>query len=207
MQELQRTEKWYIDRLGKATGSRYHDVCSFTRSGEAAARKNYRYELIAERITCNKTESFTTAAMQWGIDNEPLARLAYELKTGYNVEESGFIEHSEYPDTGVSPDGLIGTDGGVEIKCPNTAQHIEVLTTNRVPKMYQEQVDGALWVTGRKWWDFISFDPRMPDDLQLVIIRVERDEERIKGLEQNVIDFLHELDLETLRILELRDKL
>jgi predicted phage-related endonuclease len=205
LQSNQRTDEWFQDRLGKATGSRFHDVCSFLKYGEAAARKNYRYQLIAERLTGNRVETWTTTAMQWGIDNEPTARLTYEMKTGYQVDESNFIQSEILPDAGVSPDGLIGKDGSLEIKCPETATHIETLTSNKVPSKYQEQVDGLMWVTGRKWCDFVSYDPRLPEDLSLVIIRVERDEIRIKNLEENIKNFLNEVDTELLRVLELRD--
>ncbi len=207
MSSNQRTEQWFLDRLGKATGSRFHDVCSFLKYGEAAARKNYRYQLIAERLTGVRVEGYTNSAMQWGIDNEPLARLTYELKTGYQVEESDFITSEVLPDSGVSPDGLIGIDGGVEFKCPETATHIETLTSKKVPSKYMEQVDGCMWVTGRKWWDFVSFDPRLPEDLSMIIIRVPRDELRIKALEDNIRNFLEEVDRELLRVLEIRDEL
>lgn len=201
----QRSNEWYQARLGKATGSKFHDVCSFTRSGESASRRNYRYQLIAERLTGVVQPTYTSSAMQWGIDNEPVARLAYEMKTGYTVQEAGFLVSEILPDAGISPDGLIGQDGGVEIKCPEIATHIETLTKNRIPEQYIEQIDGAMWVTGRKWWDFVSYDPRLPEDLQLVIIRRERNENAIQELESNLREFLNEVDIELMRILELRD--
>lgn len=201
----QRSDEWFKARLGKATGSKFHDICSFTRSGESAYRRNYRYQLIAERLTGEKQDFYMNAAMQWGVDNEDSARLAYEFATGNVVEEAGFIEHPTIKDAGISPDGLIGDDGGVEIKCPETATHIQTLTTNEVPSKYMEQVDGAMWVTGRKWWDFVSYDPRMPEDLAMVIIRVERSNARLRSLETNIVDFLEEVDQELERVLELRD--
>lgn len=201
----QRSDEWYLARLGKATGSKFHDICYFTKSGESANRRNYRYQLIAERLTGAVQPTYTSSAMQWGTDNEPVARLAYEMKTGYTVQEAGFLVSETLPDAGISPDGLIGVDGGVEIKCPEIATHIETLTKNRIPEQYIEQIDGAMWVTGRKWWDFVSYDPRLPEDLQLVIIRRHRDEDAIKDLEENIKDFLNEVDQELMRILELRD--
>jgi len=203
----QRTDEWFKARLGKATGSMFHDAVSFTRSGEASVRRNYRYKLIAERLTGQSQDFYTNQAMQWGIDNEDSARLAYEFKTGYTVEQAGFMEHPVIKDAGISPDGLIGEDGGVEIKCPETATHIETLTSKKVPAKYIEQVLGALWVTGRKWWDFVSYDPRLPEGLQMIVIRVERDESEIKNLEEGIKTFLEEVDKEYERVLQLQDEL
>ena len=200
----QRTEEWFQARLGKCTGSKFHDAVSFTRSGESSVRRNYRYQLIAERLTGVVQETYTSSAMQHGTDNEPVARFTYEMKTGYQVEEVGFIPSEELPDSGVSPDGLVGLDGCIEIKCPETATHIETLTSGKVPIKYREQVDGVMWVTGRKWCDFISYDPRLPEDLSIIIIRVERDEERIKQLKEYLKEFLDEVDQELMRVLELR---
>lgn len=203
----QRSEEWFKARLGKATGSKFHDAVSFTRSGESAYRRNYRYQLIAERLTGERTEIYTNAAMQWGIDNEDSARLAYEFATGNEVKEEGFITHPEVKDAGISPDGLVGEEGGVEIKCPEIATHIETLSRKQVPSKYREQVVGAMWVTGRKWWDFVSYDPRLPEHLQMIVIRVERDEQEIKDFEEKIKDFLREVDKEYERVLKLGDEL
>lgn len=202
---IQGTPEWLQERLGKATGSRFHDVCLKIRTGEAAGRKNYRYQLIAERLTGSSPESYKSSAMQWGNDHEASARLAYEFKTGYTVDESGLINHSELM-AAVSPDGLVGQDGSIEIKSPNTSTHIETLYKKKVPYEYLEQVDGLLWVTGRKWCDFISYDPRLPEGLDLIIIRVERDELRIQDLADEVEQFLHEVDIELLNVLDLKEK-
>lgn len=203
----QRSSDWFQARLGKATGSRFHDICTTIKYGESAARKNYKYQLIAERLTGKQVDFYTTQAMQWGIDNEASARLAYEFKTGYQVQEEGFLISPTVPDAGVSPDGLIGLDGGVEFKCPETATHIETLTSKQIPSKYLEQCIGGMWVTGRKWWDFVSYDPRMPEDLQLVIIRLWRNEQDIQDLENEIIEFLNDVDRELMRIFELRDNL
>lgn len=191
----QRTDEWYEARLGKATASKFGDVMTVIKTGEAAARKNYRAELVAERLSGQPTDSYTSGPMQWGIDTEPLARLKYVILTGNIVDECGFYEHDSLM-AGASPDGLIGNDGLIEIKCPNTATHIETLHTEEIPKQYYWQIMGQLWITGRKWADYVSFDPRLPDNAALFIKRIERDDEQIKKLEANISDFLITVDEE-----------
>lgn len=191
----QRTVEWYQARLGKATASRFSDIMTKIRSGEAAGRRNYRAEIVAERLSGVPSNGFTSAPMQWGIDNEPLARLEYELQTGNTIEDAFFETHKTL-DAGASPDGYIGDLGLTEIKCPNTATHIETLKTQDVPKQYIPQIQGQLWITGREWCDFISFDPRLPANAQLYIVRVNRDEKYIKDLEEEVTSFLQEVDKE-----------
>jgi putative phage-type endonuclease len=191
----QRTEEWYQARLGKATASRFSDVMAVIRTGESAQRRNYRAELVAERLSGVPSNGFTSAPMQWGIDNEPLARLAYELQSGNTVEDAFFETHKTL-EAGASPDGYIGKDGLIEIKCPNTATHIETLKTQKLPKQYYAQVQGQLWITNRQWCDFLSFDPRLPDNAQLYLVRVERDESFIKDLEAEVTKFLREVEEE-----------
>lgn len=192
----QRTNEWYQARLGKATASRFHDIMSTGYNGKPLAGwKNYRAELVIERLTGTPFETFTSGPMQWGIDNEPLARLHYLLKTGNQVEECGFFEHDKLA-AGASPDGLIGDDMGLEIKCPNTATHIETLRTNQVPKIYISQIQGQMWITGRKKVDFVSFDPRLPDSAKIIIIPVLRDDAYIEALEGKVRLFLREVDEE-----------
>jgi predicted phage-related endonuclease len=193
--QLQRTDEWYQQRLGKATASRFNDVMTVIRSGEAAARRNYRAELVAERLTGTSMDNYVSKEMQWGIDTEPLARLRYTLDTGNLIEECGFYAHAKL-EAGASPDGLLEDNGLVEIKCPNTATHIESLKTQAVPRMYLPQIQGQLWITGRKYADYISFDPRLPENAALFISRVERDEPYIKQLEGAVIEFLAEVDKE-----------
>lgn len=199
MQQLtnsQREEDWFEARLGLATSSKFNDIMAVGRSGaELASRKNYRAQLVSERLTGEKAENRTNAAMDWGTEFEDTARLRYELKTGNEVVESGFYKHDKL-DAGASPDGFIGEDGLVEIKCPNSATHIETLRRKTVPKQYFWQVQGQMWVTGRKWCDFVSFDPRLPENAQLFITRVERDDESIKELEAEVTTFLREVAAE-----------
>jgi predicted phage-related endonuclease len=166
-----------------------------TKTGYSASRKNYKAQLVIERLTAQPTESYTNGAMQWGIDTEPLARVAYELSSGNDVEQTGFELHFEL-EAGASPDGLIGEDGLIEIKCPNSATHIEYLKAKELPSEYKAQVQGQLWITDRKWCDFVSYDPRMPEHLRMKIIRVERDEKYIDDLFREVLKFLEEVDEE-----------
>lgn len=191
----QGTEEWHALRLGRATASRFKDVMAVIKSGESAQRRNYRSELIVERLTGARNDTFTSSAMQWGVDNEPLARLKYSLKTGNSAEECGFFAHDELM-AGASPDGLIGDDGLLEIKCPNTATHIETLTSRRVPYLYYWQVMGQLWITGRQWCDFVSFDPRLPQNAAFFTTRVERDDVKIAELTGQITLFLKEVDKE-----------
>lgn len=192
----QRSEAWFQARLGKATASRFHDIMATGRAGQPLSGwKNYKAELVIERLTGKALDNFQSKEMLWGIDTEPLARLFYTLNTGNTVEETGFFEHATLA-AGASPDGLIGELGGLEIKCPNPATHIETLHTKQVPRQYVAQVQGSMWITGRKWWDFVSFDPRMPEKAKYIMIKVNRDEEYIKTLEENVRLFLKAVDEE-----------
>lgn len=199
MQQLtndQRTDEWFALRLGRATASRFGDIMAKGRNGyEPAARKNYRAQLVSERLTGVKDETYTSAAMQWGVDNEETARLRYELRTGNEPVECGFFTHDTLQ-AGASPDGLIGDDGLLEIKCPNSATHIETLKKQAVPSQYKWQVQGQLWITGRQWCDFVSYDPRMPSNAQVFITRVQRDDAAIKELEGQITTFLREVEAE-----------
>ncbi len=194
----QRSEEWYEARLGKATGSKFSDIMTKGRgSYELAARKNYRSELVLERLTGKKAETWTSPAMQWGIDNEPFARQNYMYATGQEVVEEFFVQHPTLQ-AGCSPDGYVGDEGLVEIKCPNSATHIATLRTGQLPSQYEAQVQGQLWLTGRSWCDFVSFDPRMPDNAQMIVIHIERDQEYIDDLEYEITKFLSEVDQEEL---------
>lgn len=188
----QRSDEWFKARAGLATASRFSDVLAKIKTGESASRRNYRAQLVCERLTGCPQESFTSPAMQWGTDQEPSARAAYEAATGELVDEVGFLQHPEIA-AGASPDGLVGADGLVEIKCPNTATHIETLL-NGMPASHTPQIQGQLWITGRKWCDFVSFDPRMPEPMQLHIQRIERNDEFIANLETEIRKFLAEVE-------------
>lgn len=195
MADLQRTEEWYKARLGKATASCFADIIAKTKSGYAASRGNYKAQLVIERLTGIAQEQYTNGAMQWGIDTEPLAKVAYTMATGNDIEDVGFLVH-ETIEAGASPDGLIGKDGQIEIKCPNTATHIATLKADKVPNQYNTQMQGQMWITGRLWCDFVSFDPRMPEGAQLWIRRVQRDNEFIAKLEAEIVAFLKEVEEE-----------
>lgn len=188
----QRSPEWFLARLGKPTGSKFGIIMA---GPTYAGWKNYRAQLVTERLTGVPTDTYTSPEMQWGTDTEPLARLMYGLKTGNVVEEVGFIELEDLP-AGVSPDGLVNKDGGVEFKCPNTATHIATLRTEKVPQIYVAQVQGGMLATGRKWWDFVSFDPRLPENARMIIIRVPRDDEYIERLKTNLKRFITEVEEE-----------
>ena len=191
----QKTEEWFAARLGKVTASRVADVLAKIKSGESASRKNYKMELVVQRLTNKVGESFTNAAMEWGTEQEPFARMAYEAHTGTFVKEEGFVDHPTIEGFGCSPDGIIG-EGLIEIKCPNTATHIETVLENKAPSKYIPQMQCQMACTGAKWCDFVSFDPRVPEDLQLFVVRVDRDQEYIDAMEVEVKQFLSEvLDL------------
>ena len=190
----QGTPEWFAARLGNVTASRVADVIAKTKSGYSASRDNYMAQLICERMTNTVAESYTNAAMQWGTETEPLARAAYESVADVLVDEVGYIAHPTIERAGASPDGLIGLFGLLEIKCPNTATHIDTLISEQVPTKYITQMQWQMVCTGRAWCDFVSFDPRLPNGLQVFVKRVEFDTEYAATLEIEVVKFLAELD-------------
>lgn len=193
MEEIvQGSPEWHQIRLGKVTASRVADVIARTKTGWGAGRANYAAELIAERLTGTVADSFTSAAMQWGTDNEPSARAAYQFEKNTRVGLIGFVNHPTIYDSGASPDGLVGDEGLVEIKCPNTATHIETLIKKSIPSKYITQMLWQMACTGRHWCDFVSYDPRLPDNMQVFIQRVPRDDVAIRELENEVTAFLLE---------------
>lgn len=200
----QGSPEWLQARCGLATASCFADVLASLKSGaEAASRRNYRAQLIAERLTGVPAETYLSAEMKWGQEQEPFARIAYEARTGNVVQQVAFIRHETLM-AGASPDGLIGEDGQCEIKCPNTATHIDALLKGMDPG-HIPQIQGNLWMSGRRWADFVSYDPRMPEHMQLYIQRIERDEKYIEKLEAEVRKFLAEVD-KTLAELEAKWK-
>jgi putative phage-type endonuclease len=190
----QYSPEWWAARLGNVTASRVADVIAKTKSGYSASRDNYMAQLICERMTNTVAESYTNAAMQWGTETEPLARAAYESLADVLVDEVGYIAHPTIERAGASPDGLIGLFGLLEIKCPNTATHIDTLISEQVPTKYITQMQWQMSCTGRTWADFVSFDPRLPSGLQMFVKRVEFDAEYVAMLKEEVIKFLTELD-------------
>ena len=190
----QGTDEWFAIRIGKVTASRVADVIAKTKSGYSASRDNYMAQLVCERLTGQKGESFTNAAMQHGTETEPLARLSYEVSQNVLVDQVGFVPHPSIKMAGASPDGLVGDNGLLEIKCPNTATHIETLLSESVPTKYYTQMQFQLACTGREWCDFVSFDNRLPEELQLFVKRVPRDEMYIKLMEAEIVQFIAELD-------------
>ena len=198
----QRTAEWFAARCGKVTASRVADVVAKTRTGYAASRANYMAELVCERLTGKPTEGFSNAAMQWGTDQEPFARDAYSARTGELVTEVGFVAHPRITMAGCSPDGIVST-GCVEIKCPNTANHIEYLLSRDPPQKYFYQMQWQMACTGSDWCDWVSYDPRMPENLQLLIVRIPRDDDAIRMLETEVESFLAELNDKVTKLKEL----
>jgi len=192
----QGTDEWFNARIGKVTASRVSDLMAKTKTGYSASRDNYMAQLVCENLTKTKAEGFTNAAMEWGMEQEPFARAAYEAKTGVMVEEVGFVPHPLIEWAGASPDGLVGPDGLVEIKCPNTATMIDTLLTGKVPGKYNIQMQFQMACTGRYWCDYVVFDPRMPAKAQLFIKRVFRDDAFIQEMEAEIVNFLAEVNVQ-----------
>lgn len=190
----QRSSEWHQARLGKLTASRIADAVAKTKSGWGASRANLMADLVCERLTGVPAERYVNGAMQYGIDTEPEARSAYEFELGVTVQEVGFIDHPSVSMAGASPDGLVGGEGLVEIKCPQSAAHIETLLSKTVPDKYVKQMQWQMACTGRKWCDYATYDARMPQELQLWILRVVRDDKMIAELEKEARAFLAELD-------------
>lgn len=191
---VQGSPEWFAIRCGKVTASRIADMTAKTKTGWSASRATYMGQLVAERLTGSIAPSFVSAEMQWGTDQEPNARAAYEFRTDRTVEQIGFVDHPTIANSGASPDGLVAADGLVEIKCPNTATHIETLLGRAVPERYVKQIQWQIACTGRQWCDFVSFDPRMPESMSLFVARIERDAAMIAELERHVVEFIAELD-------------
>jgi len=186
----QGSEEWLSMRLGWITASKFKDVIA---GGAGKTRKSYMYMLAAEAITGERADSYSNEYMEWGTVTEPQARSMYEFDTGNQVDEVSFVKFSSDNKIGISPDGLIGDDGGIEIKCPKTTTQIETFLSGKMPACHKAQVQGSLWVTGRKWWDFVSFDPRIDGKSSYFCVRVERDEEYIAELKDKCLKFEQEL--------------
>lgn len=191
---IQRTDEWFQERIGKVTASRISDATAKTKNGEAATRTNYRLELVTERLTGKKAEGFTNSYIQWGIEQEPYAREAYEKAKNEFVIETGFILHPSINMSGASPDGLVAEDGLIEIKCPASSTMLSYVSSGNIPEKYRKQMAWQIICTGRKWCDFVSYDPRLPEGLQLWVKRYEPTNEELSQLESEVIEFLKSVD-------------
>jgi putative phage-type endonuclease len=191
---IQGSEEWKLARCGSLGASRLADAVARTKTGYGASRANLMAELLVERLTGIPTEGFVSSAMQWGTEKEPDARAAYEFRSDVEVAQVGIVPHSTIAGTHASPDGLVGDDGLIEIKCPGTATHVETLLGDEIPGKYVTQMQWQMACTGRAWCDFVSFDPRMPESMSLFVKRVQRDDVRIAELELEARKFLAELD-------------
>ena len=192
----QGSPEWLAAKKGCVGASHISDVLSKLKrsDAESASRRAYKMQLVAERLSGLTTTTFVNAAMEWGTQTEPLARAAYEIATDAMVDRIGFVYHQTIKWAGASPDGLIGEDGLLEIKCPNSTTHLEYILADYPPAEYKPQMLWQMACTGRKWCDFVSYDPRMPENLQLFVCRLERDDAVIAEMEAEVIKFLAEVD-------------
>ena len=200
----QGSDEWFAQRLGRLTASRMADVIARTKDGYSTSREKYMVELALERITGARQEAYSNAAMEWGTNSEPLARAAYEADTGFLVVETGMVPHPRIAMAGASPDGLVNHDGLLEIKCPQSATHVRNLCSGKPEGKYLTQMMWQMACTKRDWCDFVSYDPRMPDGLQLMVTRIERDEKRIQQLEEEAEKFLTEVDAMVQRLLSMQ---
>lgn len=192
---MQRTDDWYKARLGKVTASSLYKVMA--KEG-TALRADYMMDLLCERLTGKPVDNYTNEAMQRGIDLEPKAKAMYELITGNTVKQVGLIDHPVIQMFGASPDGLIDIEGNLEIKCPKTSTHVDFLLTGEIDKKYLYQTHAQMMCAERIWTDFVSYDDRLPPGLDYKCVRIERDDELVKVIEEGVIKFLTALDkLET----------
>lgn len=189
----QRTDGWLSLRSGKVTASAIYKVMAKTKAGYGADRANYHAQLVTERLTGLPTDGFRNAAMDWGIETEAQARAAYAFSINDPVTETGFHLHPTIADAGASPDGLVGERGLVEIKCPNTATHIATLAGSGIDRKYLLQMQWQMACTERDWCDFVSFDPRLPEPMQMHVRRVERDAELLAEMESEITKFLGEV--------------
>ena len=191
---IQGSPEWFAERVGKITASRISDVMAKTKTGPSASRKNYAAELALERITGQKAQGFVSPQMTWGIENEIFARASYEAFTGEIVDQVGFIDHPLINRTGASPDGLVGKDGMIEIKCPNTATHVGWAIAGKVPPEHVLQMQWQMCCAGREWNDFVSFDPRMPEGQQMFIRRLWCDTKLMAEIAEAIIVFDREVE-------------
>lgn len=197
----QRSPEWIALRVGKLTASRAGAMLATTSKGWAASRRNLLMQLALERVTGQSQESgYQSQAMQDGIEREPIAVACYQELTGVTVQPIGFVSHDELP-VGCSPDGFIGDDGLLSVKCPIPATHWDYLKSRTVPDDYMKQILHEFWITGRRWCDFFSYQPFFPERLRTALIRVPRVEADVAKYEQQALTFLKEVDVEVGAIL------
>lgn len=201
----QRSEEWHQMRLGKVTASRISDVLARTKSGWGASRFNYEAELIAERLTGQRTEGFVSEAMQNGIDNEEEGRRAYAFYHGGALHEVAFVDHPSVPMSGASPDRLVGDDGLIEIKCPMPKKHIGTLLGASIDGGYVLQMQWQMACTARKWCDFVSYNAALPEHLRLHVQRIHRDDAEIERIEAEVRTFLAGIDAKVAQLMKLSE--
>ena len=185
----QGTPEWFTARLGIPTASRYKDIVTPARGDKSKSYMTYLYELLAERVTGESADGFTNEWMQRGNELEPHARSAYEFLFEADVQQVGFVLN-DAKTIGASPDGLIGSDGGIEIKCPKASTAVRYMVEDKLPDIYKPQVQGNLWICEREWWDFVVYHPSM----DLFVKRVYRDDTYIKKLETHITAFVEELE-------------
>lgn len=192
----QGTPEWLHFRTGRITASRMCDVMAKRKRGtaELACRRDYRMELVCERLTSRAADHYVSPDMDRGSAQEPFARAAYEVATGAIVDQVGFILHPLMDFSGASPDSIVDLNGGLEIKCPKTATHLDWMDAGEVPLEHQDQMMWNMACAGREWWDFLSFDDRLPDGLRFYVARLYRDEKRIAEMEYEVMQFNAEID-------------
>ena len=191
---VQGSPEWRQERCGYATASCFDKVLAKVKVGEAMGRIKYRLQLVTERLTGNPVDGYQSAVMLRGIEIQPEAQMAYEALRGVIVEEVGFGQHHTIPMCGASPDGLVGEDGMIEVKCPDSTTHLAALEAGVVPPEHFAQMQGQMAVFGRAWNDFVSYDPRFPPNLQLFVVRLERNDSYITFLEAEIKTFLATVD-------------
>lgn len=188
------TDEWEKERLGKLTASRFFDAIDQLKNGGwKKARWDYMLELVAERLTGMRKEKYLNGPMLWGVETEPQALAVYAKKRG-EINPGHFVNHPTLAMSGATPDGFVGDDGLVEVKCPNSDTHVATLLQKIVPDEYLTQALWQLACTGRQWCDYLSYDPRMPPALRAAVIRIERDRKQITRLEALAVDFLTEVE-------------
>lgn len=198
---IQRTPEWHAARVGRVTASRIHEMMARTKTGWGASRDDYLFDLVVERRTGAPVDTYVNAHMQRGIELEPEAVAAYEYYADIETEEVGFIPHPRIEMAGASPDRLVGADGLLEVKCPKASTHGKTLCGASIDRAYILQIQFQMAVTGRAWCDWVSFDPRWPEEDRLYIERVHRDNEMIAELEKQTLVFLKEIDLATQKVI------